>query len=135
MPLLHGRRHKARGEARGSRRHQQHGADYEDARTGLVPGAHAGEDKKFRIVDTVKWMVPESDQSALPPYRYVIHLGSSGWAIGCHELTSSEKVDGESVKWRETPGQRPWLAGIVKTKCVSCSMLRSWSSFLSRVLI
>lgn len=61
----------------------------------------------------------ESDQSALPPYRYVIHLGSSGWAIGCHELTSSEKVDGESVKWRETPGQRPWLAGIVKTKmCV-----------------
>ena len=76
-------------------------------------------DKKFRIVDTVKWMVPESDQSALPPYRYVIHLGSSGWAIGCHELTSSEKVDGESVKWRETPGQRPWLAGIVKTKmCV-----------------
>ena len=76
-------------------------------------------DKKFRIVETVKWMVPESDQSALPPYRYVIHLGSSGWAIGCHELTSSEKVDGESVKWRETPGQRPWLAGIVKTKmCV-----------------
>ena len=76
-------------------------------------------DQKFRIVDTVKWMVPESDQSALAPYRYVIHLGSSGWAIGCHELLSSEKVDGESVKWRETPGQRPWLAGIVKTKmCV-----------------
>lgn len=76
-------------------------------------------DRKFRIVDTVKWMVPESDQSALAPYRYVIHLGSSGWAIGCHELLSSEKVDGESVKWRETPGQRPWLAGIVKTKmCV-----------------
>ena len=76
-------------------------------------------DKKFRIVDTVKWMVPESDQSALPPYRYVIHLGSSGWAIGCHELTSSEKVDGESVKWRESPVQRPLLAGIVKTKmCV-----------------
>ena len=76
-------------------------------------------DRKFRIVDTVKWMVPESDQSALAPYRYVIHLGSSGWAIGCHELLSSEKVDGERVKWRETPGQRPWLAGIVKTKmCV-----------------
>ena len=76
-------------------------------------------DRKFRIVDTVKWMVPESDQSALAPYRYVIHLGSSGWAIGCHELLSSEKVDRESVKWRETPGQRPWLAGIVKTKmCV-----------------
>ena len=76
-------------------------------------------DRKFRIVDTVKWMVPESDQSALAPYRYVIHLGSSGWAIGCHELLSSEKVDGESGKWRETPGQRPWLAGIVKTKmCV-----------------
>ena len=70
-------------------------------------------DRKFRIVDTVKWMVPESDQSALAPYRYVIHLGSSGWAIGCHELLSSEKVDGESVKWRETPGQRPWLAGSV----------------------
>lgn len=72
---------------------------------------------KINIVDTLRWVMPEIGESP-DKYPYLIALGTSPWAIGCDVLEGNRSLSADQVKWREIPGSRPWLAGIVTSdKC------------------
>lgn len=71
-------------------------------------------ENKVSVVDTQKWMLPDIESPKDRTYKYVIMLDKTNWCIGCDELIGTKVVSRDAVKWREQPGVRPWLAGIVK---------------------
>ena len=72
---------------------------------------------KINIVDTLRWVMPEINDSP-DKYPYLISLGSTDWSIGCDVLEGNRTLNKSQIKWREIPGNRPWLAGIVTSdKC------------------
>ncbi len=76
-------------------------------------------DRKISVVDTQKWMLPDIPSVKNREYKYIIMLDKSDWCIGCDELIGTKNITRSAVKWRATPGARPWLAGIVKDEmCV-----------------
>ncbi len=75
---------------------------------------------KINVVDTLRWVSPDAPQRE-DKYPYIIALGQSRWALGCDELEGNRTIARDAVKWRQTPGSRPWLAGIVKDE--RCALL------------
>lgn len=72
---------------------------------------------KINIVDTLRWVMPEIKDSP-DKYPYLISLGNTEWSIGCDILEGNRTLNKSQIKWREIPGNRPWLAGIVTSdKC------------------
>ncbi|MFT5879612.1 MAG: purine-binding chemotaxis protein CheW [Moritella sp.] len=75
-------------------------------------------DLKLSVVDTAKWVMPEQDMGVID-YKYLVQLNESNWVLGCETLLGTETLNRNDVKWRTTPGSRPWLAGMVKSRmCV-----------------
>ncbi|MGN1281470.1 MAG: chemotaxis protein CheW [Succinivibrio sp.] len=75
--------------------------------------------RKMNVVDTLKWV--KSDCAAADTYEYMIALDKTLWSIGCDELEGNRILSADSVTWRQTAGNRPWLAGIVKKEM--CALL------------
>lgn len=76
-------------------------------------------ERQLYVVDTARWAMP-GHQSA-EEYEYLVTLGDSNWGLSCHQLKGTALLTREQVKWRVTPGARPWLAGMVKEKM--CALL------------
>lgn len=79
-------------------------------------------DSLYNIVDTAKWI---NIENAVQPeeYTHYIILGTTEWGISCEKLLGTETLTADQVKWRKTPGKRPWLAGMVKEKM--CALLHA----------
>ena len=75
--------------------------------------------RKMNVVDTLKWVKPDADVA--DKYEYMITLDKTLWSIGCDELEGNRMLSKEQVTWRQTAGNRPWLAGIVKKEM--CALL------------
>lgn len=75
--------------------------------------------RKMNVVDTLKWV--KNDAPLSDKYEYMIALDKTLWSIGCDELEGNRILSRESVNWRQTAGNRPWLAGIVKKEM--CALL------------
>lgn len=74
-------------------------------------------EQKINVVDTALWVMPEKyDQDLVERlnYQYVIMLGNSHWGLACDTLVNTIALEQDDVKWRETEGKRPWLAGLIK---------------------
>ncbi|PKH09429.1 chemotaxis protein CheW [Moritella sp. Urea-trap-13] len=75
-------------------------------------------EQKLSVVDTAQWVMPEQNMGAID-YKYQIQLSESNWVLGCESLHGTEILNRNDIKWRSTPGSRPWLAGMVKSRmCV-----------------
>lgn len=75
-------------------------------------------EQKLSVVDTALWVMPEQDMGKID-YKYQIQLSQSNWVLGCESLHGTETLNNNDIKWRSTPGSRPWLAGMVKSRmCV-----------------
>jgi purine-binding chemotaxis protein CheW len=75
--------------------------------------------KKFNVVDTAKWIMPEKSAEKLAEtikYQYLILLDESGWGLACERLVTTSTLQPEDVKWRNPSASRPWLSGMVKNK-------------------
>lgn len=74
-------------------------------------------EQKINVVDTARWVMPEKYDQELAErlnYQYVIMLGNSHWGLACDTLVNTIALEQDDVKWRETEGKRPWLAGLIK---------------------
>jgi purine-binding chemotaxis protein CheW len=74
-------------------------------------------EQKINVVDTARWVMPEKYDHELAEklnYQYVIMLGNSHWGLACDTLVNTIALEQDDVKWRETEGKRPWLAGLIK---------------------
>lgn len=74
-------------------------------------------EQKINVVDTALWVMPEKYDRELAEklnYQYVIMLGNSHWGLACDTLVNTIALEQDEVKWRETEGKRPWLAGLIK---------------------
>jgi purine-binding chemotaxis protein CheW len=74
-------------------------------------------EQKINVVDTALWVMPEKYDKGLAEklnYQYVIMLGNSHWGLACDTLVNTIALEQDEVKWRETEGKRPWLAGLIK---------------------
>lgn len=76
-------------------------------------------ERQLYVVDTARWAMP--GHKAQEQYQYLVTLGESNWGLGCHQLKGTALLTRDQVKWRATPGSRPWLAGMVKEKM--CALL------------
>lgn len=76
--------------------------------------------QKINVADTLKWVSPDAAVRE-DNYPYIISQGGSTWALGCDVLEGNRTISRDAVKWRQTPGSRPWLAGIVKDE--RCALL------------
>ncbi|WP_434356277.1 chemotaxis protein CheW [Parasalinivibrio latis] len=81
-------------------------------------GLQSNREMKFDVVDTAKWVMNDkiSDDDHRESYSYIVVLGNSRWSLACDTLIGTETVESVQVRWRETAGKRPWLAGMVKEK-------------------
>ena len=75
--------------------------------------------RKMNVVDTLKWVKSDAPQSE--KYEYMISLDKTLWSIGCDVLEGNRILNKENITWRQTAGNRPWLAGIVKKEM--CALL------------
>ncbi len=81
-------------------------------------------DDKINVVDTALWVMPEKYDEEMEKslnYQYVIMLSDSAWGLTAENLVDTVVLKQEEVKWLDTPGKRPWLAGLVKDKM--CALL------------
>ncbi len=76
-------------------------------------------ERNVRVVDTAAWvMAGRYPEGAAENYRLVIRLDESDWGLACDDVAQSFTLDPHDVKWRQTGGKRPWLAGtVVKHMC------------------
>ncbi|MEF1291188.1 chemotaxis protein CheW [Vibrio sp. M260118] len=81
-------------------------------------GLQTSREAQLDVVDTAKWVMPEKlkDDSHQEQYEYIVMLGESLWGLAATQLMGTESLNPEMVRWRETAGKRPWLAGMVKEK-------------------
>lgn len=81
-------------------------------------GLQTSREAQLDVVDTAKWVMPEklTDDSHQEAYQYIVMLGESMWGLASTQLMGTESLNPEMVRWRETAGKRPWLAGMVKEK-------------------
>ncbi|MCW3173624.1 chemotaxis protein CheW [Shewanella subflava] len=80
-------------------------------------GVQPHREEKINVVDTCAWVMPEKYSSQLAEsidYQYLVMLEDSRWGLACESLVNAVKIDKSHVNWREKPGKRPWLAGVVK---------------------
>ncbi|MBV2127832.1 chemotaxis protein CheW [Arsukibacterium indicum] len=73
--------------------------------------------QKISVVDSARWVMPEKYDQQLQQklnYQYVIMLGTSNWGLSCETLINTFSLEQDEVKWRETDGKRPWMAGLIK---------------------
>lgn len=76
-------------------------------------------DEKLNVVDTAQWVMPEKyDQNLAETlnYQYLIMLADSHWGLASDKLVNNVTLRKDEVKWRESTGKRPWLAGMVKER-------------------
>jgi len=81
-------------------------------------------DEKINVVDTALWVMPEKYDDKLKEslnYQYIIMLNNSGWGLSAENLVDTVVLKQDEVKWIDSPGKRPWLAGLVKDKM--CALL------------
>jgi len=76
----------------------------------------------FNIVDTAKWINTGESAETLN-YTHYILLGSTQWGLSCEKLLGTESLKKSQIKWRESKGKRPWLAGMVKEKM--CALIHA----------
>ncbi|OAJ93003.1 chemotaxis protein CheW [Vibrio bivalvicida] len=81
-------------------------------------GLQTSREAQLDVVDTAKWVMAEKlqDDSYKEQYQYIVMLGASMWGLASTQLMGTEALNPEMVRWRETAGKRPWLAGMVKEK-------------------
>jgi purine-binding chemotaxis protein CheW len=81
-------------------------------------GLQTSREAQLDVVDTAKWVMPEKlkDEAYKEEYQYIVMLGESMWGLASTELKGTEALQAGMVRWRETAGKRPWLAGMVKEK-------------------
>lgn len=82
-------------------------------------GVMSQRDGQINVIDSAKWFLPEQENNE--EYTYIIMLGESRWGIQCHQLLGTETLYSGQIKWRDSPGRRRWLAGMVKDKM--CALL------------
>ncbi|WP_247663429.1 chemotaxis protein CheW [Shewanella sp. MMG014] len=80
-------------------------------------GVQTRREQKVNVVDSCRWVMPEKYTKELAEsvdYQYLVMLEDSDWGLACESLVNAVKIDKSQVNWREKPGKRPWLAGVVK---------------------
>ncbi|WP_394128858.1 chemotaxis protein CheW [Shewanella maritima] len=80
-------------------------------------GVQPHRDGQINVVDSCAWVMPEKYTPELAEtldYQYIVMLEDSEWGLTCESLVNAVKIDKSHVNWREKPGKRPWLAGVVK---------------------
>ena len=87
-----------------------------------VSGVMTHNDSLFNIVDTAKWINTGQSAETLTYSHYII-LGATQWGLSCEKLLGTETLSHSQVKWRESEGNRPWLAGMVKEKM--CALIHA----------
>jgi purine-binding chemotaxis protein CheW len=81
-------------------------------------------DEKINVVDTALWVMPEKCDEKLKSslnYQYIIMLNDSSWGLMAENLIDTVVLSQDEVKWLDSGGKRPWLAGLVKEKM--CALL------------
>lgn len=94
-------------------------------------------DEKVNVVDTALWVMPEKyDQNLVNKlnYQYLIMLGESPWGLCCDKLVNTVTLNKKDVKWRESAGKRPWLAGMVKERMCALIDVEQMISMLNKGL-
>lgn len=74
-----------------------------------------GDQQAVRLVDSAQIFL---EHRYLPhhskDFRYAISLYGSHWALACHQVLGSRRIERQQVKWRLSRDQRPWLVGTIK---------------------
>ncbi len=85
------------------------------------------------VVDTARWVMPEKliDNSHREKYDYIVMLGESHWGLAANQLMGTEWLDPQKIRWRESAGKRPWLAGMVKEKMCALIHVQELVSMLN----
>ncbi|MCL1066525.1 chemotaxis protein CheW [Shewanella olleyana] len=80
-------------------------------------GVQTRREQKVNVVDSCRWVMPEKYTKELADgidYQYLVMLEDTDWGLACESLVNAVRIDKSHVNWREKPGKRPWLAGVVK---------------------
>ncbi len=73
---------------------------------------------KVKVVDVARLALAGREQvGSLPPpaerCRNIVLIDGGQWGLACDSIGEVLALEPEEVRWRATPGRRPWLAGTV----------------------
>lgn len=94
-------------------------------------------EQKINVVDTARWVMPEKYDQTMADnlnYQYLIMLGNSLWGLACDKLVNTVTLTKDDIKWRESQGKRPWLAGMVKQRMCALVDVNQLISMLNKGL-
>lgn len=71
---------------------------------------------QINVIDTCSWVMPEKVDTLAQAieYKYIALLGQSQWGLAFNRVVKTNRLKKSQVQWRQRPGKRPWLAGVVK---------------------
>jgi purine-binding chemotaxis protein CheW len=74
-------------------------------------------EQNLQVIDTASFIMPERAQSLSEQgYKYLIQLEKTPWAIACHSIDDTVRLEATEIKWRGDRSKRVWLAGTVIEK-------------------
>ncbi|MFA7386301.1 MAG: chemotaxis protein CheW [Thiohalobacteraceae bacterium] len=86
-------------------------------------GLRTHQGRKVKLIDVARLVLPADRHADLAPadsgrLGKVVLLDDAEWGLACDAVSEVISLSDTDVKWRTTPGTRPWLAGtVIKQMC------------------
>ena len=86
-------------------------------------GLRTHQGRKVKLIDVARLVLPADRHADLAPadsgrLGKIVLLDDAEWGLACDAVSEVISLSDTDVKWRTTPGTRPWLAGtVIKQMC------------------
>jgi len=75
----------------------------------------------IRVVNTSQIIFPSDYSHTHNSADFIIVIADEKWGLSCNKVNNITTLSPDIVTWRENPGQRAWLAGVIPKQ--NCSIL------------
>lgn len=87
----------------------------------IIMGYYNQSVTQIKIVNTAHIVLPIKHQHDIAKPCFIIVVGTGKWALSCHKINTVINISTEDIRWCESIGARPWLAGTSIEK--SCGII------------
>ena len=84
-------------------------------------GLYSQEHQHTQVINTGDIILPDNYKDNDSKSGFIILIDNGRWGLACNKVNEVVTLSPEEIRWRQQPGNRPWLAGTVLEKM--CSIL------------
>jgi len=84
-------------------------------------GLYSQEHQHTQVINTGDIILPDNYNNTDSESGFIILIDDGRWGLACNKVNEVVTLSPDEIRWRQEPGNRPWLAGTVLEKM--CSIL------------